>query len=297
MDLQLCKDWMNEQFACGNLLDEDGGQGLRAVVACTYHSFNGADVNPCHLKGPGQQCHAHVPDMRSRMGASSEGGTIDVMLDHIQGGPREIIGTIQTPEESITFLQYMMDHPIFSKSFLEHNAEKAFNERIMVRDMGSLPSNAFMFCLIATRAMWEVYQHKIPRTFTHLVRDGIHPDVAFLMSNFINVWGDGKYHYGRLQDCGHNAISTNRFTMAAVKNFLNHKTKTVSSGTMKDGIYPTQANKCNVFSLFEDKFTPAYGPVDPHAPLLYDLFKAFGEGEVVSLKRLKIIEERMREQA
>jgi len=302
-DLQACKDWMNARLKNGSIGDEDGG-GAQFVVGCSYHG-HADDGELQHELGWGQQCHAHVPLMASRCIIRPDGGdafAVEVMLDHIQGGDRQQIEKLQTREESVKFLQYFMDHLIFSKSFLEHDAEKAFEERIMVRDLGSLPANAAMFAIIATRALWETYQSRIPHVFCELLKTGINPDFAYILAFYLRTMNDGSFIIDPLINSGHISLGTDRFTTAAVKNYLNHEMPVSATGTLKDGVSHmndpygiAQGPRWNVFSLFEPAFSKTYGPLPKNAVFFRKALEDYFNKVPVNADTLKQLEAQYRE--
>lgn len=202
-----------------------------------------------------QACHASL--MYLNQGGNKK---IGAMADHICGGYRVSFMPLMKDEEAIKFLQWIMDHDILGKSFLEHDAEVAFKERIMMRDLGSLPANVCAFAIIATRALWEGYQNKIPHRFYRLVEEGISPDFAFLLAYYIDpdLWRINLANTG-----GHSALDPTSISETFVKNFLAHKLGVVADGTIKEGKpyyksdeyrYPNPpVYKYNVNSSFEDK--------------------------------------------
>lgn len=248
------KDYMKKSFCATGFGDEDGG-GSTYVTACTFHTHQ-KDGKLLNKRAGGQACHMTVRYAVANL--LSSGLKTEVMLDHIQGASREKIGKLQTPEESVRYLQYFMDHPIFSKSFLEHDAQVAFDERIMVRDLNSLPANTCMFAIIATRALWEQYQYKLPHRFCVLVDAGLSPDFAFIMAHYVGILGIDNYVLDPILNTGHVAIASNLLGCEAVKNYLNHVTPVVANGTLAAG-FNWLDDKVNVFSTFENKFVQTYG--------------------------------------
>lgn len=265
-------------------MDEDGG-GSSFVVLCTYHSI----VNDViiHQNNGSQACHANVPYKAN--------GTYDsfvCMLDHIQGSSREKIKKLQSEEESIQFLQYFMDHPIFSRSFLEHDAKKAFKERIMVRDLKSLPSNVCMFAIIATRALWESFQNFLPRRFNELVNMGLSKDFAYLMSFYVRKAGT-DWIVEATRNNGHISLATNTASSAYIRNYLRHNPVVISDDTLCEKGATSKTDVYNVFAIFENSYRYAYGNTYP------DLFckevEKFFMNKKVNEDTLKQFEEKVRD--
>lgn len=155
-----------------------------------------------------------------------------------------------TDQERVNFLQYVMDHPILGLSFVEHDAEKALKENMMVRDLSKLPSNVMMFCLILTRALWEIYQGNLISRFSKLCEHGFNDNEAFILSNFITVDTDGKLKFSPLPDSGHNAISTATFTCEGLANYVNAKIIHQTEGTILEGFGTQGANGVCVNNVF-----------------------------------------------
>lgn len=276
------KEWMRKQFISNGrnrpvLGDEDGG-GSHYVAACTYH---GGGIN--HT-GVSQACHAHVPYM------SRSFEKLEVMLDHIQGDTREFIGKVQTPEESVAYLQYFMDHPIFSKSFLEHDAELAFKERIMVRDITTLPSNVCMFAIIATRGLWEVYQNKLPHRLAEIRKLVNNVDLAYLLSWYF----DDTLKYSPILNTGHVAIGHDKLTLSGARNYVKHQVIREANGTLAQGHPHMGGEEYNVFSIFEKNFIAPYDR-NPKDNLFVDFVQSLTDKQTkqISLDNLKEIEEKI----
>lgn len=213
-------------------MTEDSGPNTHHITECTQHSGDGVALCLYSRKDSGTQrwmqstvCHAEV----ARLGYMT-----DFILDHIQ----DMKGYNKNPlteEEGIALLQYYMDHPIFAQSFHEHDAKKAYEEKIMVRNLEGLPSNATMFCLIGTRALWESFQNKVPHRFSVLLNQGFTPDEAFILSYFVQPADNGDIKLSPIAASGHSVINTNQFTVEHLANFLKYKMTNVSNLTLGEG--------------------------------------------------------------
>lgn len=265
MGYATCKDYMRKVMCV--LVGENyrkvlgDNDKVTYVVACTFHNI----TSNLDVMMTSQMCHNSVGHYAS--GEYSNGIKLPIMLDHIQGGSREHIEQhVQTKEESIRFLQWWMDHPIFSQSFLEHDAKIALEERIMVRDMAKLPANAAMFATIGTRALWEQYQSAIPRRFCAFVDMGINADLAYILAYYLKINDKGDVIHSAIPDSGHVTLATDKFTFDGAVNFINNKMIFPAPGPFTEGYCQYIFDPCdgkthylwNVFSLFENKFSSAY---------------------------------------
>lgn len=241
MDIEVGKEHMREAFKSGSLRDLEGSSDVVGLVSGGL--VGGKET---WRTDSFQACYGSVHGLCGNFDPHKT----EVLLDRILGGGRVSIVKQQTPEESIRYLDYFMKHPLFSQSFLEHDATKAFKERIMVRDLDSLPSNICVLALIATRAMWECGRTQIPRRFCNLVDAGVGPDWAMLMSNYFSKSGD-NFERDMLYGSGHNAFDPLGMTREYAKNWLAYTPKHVVNGTLSEGrTYMTGG--ASVFGSFGD---------------------------------------------
>src|ERR1700749_434413 len=260
------KECMNEAIDKGrgrreiNVLGAEDGGGPSYVCACVVQDSvvnkSGVEEEQYWVVSS-QMCHGFLNNI-SNYSMQHNGGRTTALADHIQGGKRVILNGLQTPEESIRFLQYLMDHPIIGKSFLEHDAAKAYEERIMIRDLGSLPSNVTQWSITITRALWESYQNMLPRRFCKLLNMGFTPDFSFILAHYFEVDDIGVI-YMPTPGGGHSAIDCSYFSEKPVENDMAPKFGCLAPGTLVDGVpyyynvYNTTSGtkQYNVYSTFE----------------------------------------------
>lgn len=227
-----------------NELVKSGGYGFHrgSVAECMYCAVKDGVVK--FIPEPNTACHAGVGNCCEGYGTFHKSDQVLFVVDNINTG-RVSFGT---KPQQIRFLQYLMDHPIFGQSFVEHDAAKAIKEGMMIRDLSKLPSNMCMFCLILTRAMWEDFQGKIVVRFNDLVDYGFSGDAALILSNYVKI-NNGVLTYSPVVGTGHNAMDVMGYTTETLKNFLNHIVKRPTKGTILEGV-SYMSDGTNVFSVF-----------------------------------------------
>lgn len=247
------KEYMDRQIRTGNLREY-------AVAACTYQgpTLGGAIVN---RTGEGQICHAHVPQMRARFH-----GDVVAMFDHIQHHDDD--NRFEQPCVE-AYLQWWMDSPLFGRGFLEKDAKTALKERIMVRDISTLPANVEMLAIIAGRALWESFQARMPKNYFDMVESGVDKDLAMLLSSVIKK--DGKvFTNTRSRASGHDAFKLQLWTLKDAARWMRGEPSIVAPETLaqgcryyNSGYLGDDDNLYNVFSTFLSKFADDYGAKGP----------------------------------
>jgi hypothetical protein len=111
---------------------------------------------------------------------------------------------------------------------------------------------------------------------------------------------DGSFIIDPLINSGHISLGTDKFTTAAVKNYLNHEMPVSAIGTLKDGVSHmndpygiAQGPRWNVFSLFEPAFSKIYGPAKGF--LFRTALEKFFFNQPVNADTLKQLEAQYRE--
>lgn len=205
-------------------------------LSCVASSFHYKDGS--HKVNTNTACHAGI--------YSGQGDQL-CFIDSIQGEKFNC-----DLESCIVYLQYFMDHPLFKQTFLEHDARKAFEERMTVNDLSALPANVTAFRLISGRAIWESFQIHCIKWFIKLLDTGISKDMAFLLCWWIN---DMKLTSPI--NPGHSCLDVGKLSVDYAKNYLAHAPKGARKGLLSDGVN-YYSDEYSVDSVFENKPSGIY---------------------------------------
>lgn len=143
--------------------------------------------------------------------------------------PEYIISGIQRPSERMNYrtedseevyLNYLLNDSPFANAFVTKDAKEALAQECVVA-RADLPSNIMAAGLVSTRRVWE-FPH-ISRITADLIKHGVNPDLAFLISHYCYPSDGLKQFAWCNKPSQHNSIDVTVMDKKAIKRFLDHK--------------------------------------------------------------------------
>ena len=164
--------------------------------------------------------HGHVCHANLRNGVGSKYIINGLMIGTSYGSNP---GRILAPEIELWFVDYILNRSPYSAIFVEKDAKKALEERMVVAS-GDHPGNLVGAGLVALRRLWEYVF--ITQAAYELAKAGVNEDLAFFLGHLIQAKNNSKPNdtvSWTACTSGHCSLNPSRWGFEHLKNFLDHK--------------------------------------------------------------------------